>query len=107
MESIEEYATGPDAPRDWQRLAKRVEAGEFTWADVQEGRLVDDPDFLDALGATVRDRAPEEKEPADADLEEADPFADPEPDGTHTGWPKRQRGIDDEDLPDVFFGPSD
>lgn len=105
MESIEQYATAPDAPKEWQRIARRVEAGEFTWADVQEGRLVDDPDFLDALGATVRDRAPEEKEPAGEDIEEADLLAEPEPEGTHTGWVKRRPGLDDDDLPDVFFGP--
>lgn len=66
MEPLEDHATAPDAPEPWRAIARRVAAGEFTWQDVREGRLVLDDDFLDAVDATATRAAAATKATDDA-----------------------------------------
>jgi hypothetical protein len=54
VDSLERFATSPDAPPAWRQIATRVAAGEFSWQDVRDGHLVADATFLAALESTIR-----------------------------------------------------
>lgn len=71
MTSLEQFATAPDAPAPWRAIARRVQAGEFTWQDVADGRLCTDEGFLAAVDSTIQ-RYRERLAAAET--------------GSHTGW---------------------
>lgn len=45
------FATGPDAPAEWRRVAERVESSELRWHDLANGDLWTDPDVAAAMAA--------------------------------------------------------
>lgn len=51
IEALVARAYAPDAPPEWIPVRRRVEAGELTWQDIAEGRLLSDPDVFAAMRA--------------------------------------------------------
>lgn len=87
MESLKQIATAPDAPAPLRAIAERVEAGEFTWQDVEDGHLCADADFLAAIDATIEQRKVPERDLDENLGEDAGYTYVPEfTRGTHTGW---------------------
>lgn len=59
------YANGESASPQWQRVAERVEDGEFTWLDVALGTVAEDPDVKAALAASREAYERSQEEQAD------------------------------------------
>ncbi|GAA4553448.1 hypothetical protein [Amycolatopsis samaneae] len=53
-EMMKRYASSDKAPPEWRELARRVERGEFGWADYLRGDLDRDPGVVAAMDASVR-----------------------------------------------------
>jgi hypothetical protein len=54
---IEEAARAADASHEMRELQQRIEAGEFSWRDVVDGRQMHDPGVRAALGAGLETMA--------------------------------------------------
>lgn len=53
LRRIEEAARSGEASRETRELQRRIDAGEFTWREVADGRRMDDPGVRAALGANL------------------------------------------------------
>lgn len=91
LAEINRAAHGPNAPRELRELARRVDAGEMSWADIASGRALADEGVQSALATGLPDL-----QRAYTQLQEGN---DPE-DVIESGRPRR--GGDDDDEPSGF-----
>lgn len=53
IQQIEELARAGGAPAEIRALQERIDAGDLSWADIAEGRGLDDPSVRQAFAASV------------------------------------------------------
>lgn len=78
VRALQQYATSPNAPQEWKRVADRVQSGQLTWREVADGAQTGD--ILAAIDASARVRM---------DPAQAQPTSPPQP--GRSSW-------DDEDF---------
>jgi hypothetical protein len=67
-----DYAGRDDTPPQWQRVAERIENGEFTWLDIARGTVIDHPDVKAAMIEADRTARQHSREKSDDETDPAE-----------------------------------
>jgi hypothetical protein len=58
VDEFRRFVLRPDTPDEWRAVRAHIDAGAFTWRDVVEGTVSDNPDVRAAMDALAEMRLP-------------------------------------------------